>query len=63
MSSSSSTIDPELLRPVKDLKEKWKLLPCFLQSRGLVKQHIESFDVRPPTALLCPSWAFPAIRH
>ena len=37
-------LDPELTKPVKELKEKWKLLPAFLQARGLVKQHIESFD-------------------
>ena len=37
-------MDPELTRPIKELKEKWALLPSFLQARGLVKQHIESFD-------------------
>ena len=26
-------IDPELMKPVKELKEKWKLLPAFLQVR------------------------------
>jgi hypothetical protein len=26
-------LDPELLRPVKDLKEKWTLLPSFLEVR------------------------------
>ena len=37
-------MDPELVRPIKDLKEKWQLLPAFLQARGLVQQHIESYD-------------------
>ncbi|CAK9302948.1 unnamed protein product [Gordionus sp. m RMFG-2023] len=26
------------------LKEKWRLLPAFLEAKGLVKQHIDSFD-------------------
>ena len=26
------------------IKDKWKLIPEFLKVRGLVKQHIESFD-------------------
>eukprot|EP00039_Didymoeca_costata_P008121 m.108328 g.108328 ORF g.108328 m.108328 type:complete len:1159 (+) comp13958_c0_seq4:354-3830(+) len=30
--------------PIKAVSEKWKLLPAFLQVRGLVKQHIDSFD-------------------
>nr|KAG5700245.1 hypothetical protein BaRGS_007618 [Batillaria attramentaria] len=25
-------------------KEKWKLLPAFLKVKGLVKQHIDSFN-------------------
>jgi len=37
-------IDEDLTKPVKDLNEKWRLLPAFLDARGLVKQHIESFD-------------------
>lgn len=28
----------------KPLEEKWQLIPSFLQSRGLVNQHIASFD-------------------
>lgn len=30
--------------PIKPLAEKWKLLPAFLQVKGLVKQHIDSFN-------------------
>lgn len=30
--------------PIKNIKEKWKLLPTFLQVRGLVKQHLDSFN-------------------
>ncbi len=26
------------------LQEKWKLIPLFLKVRGLVKQHIDSFN-------------------
>ena len=34
----------ELTRPVGSVEEKWKLLPHFLRMRGLMKQHIDSFD-------------------
>lgn len=34
----------ELAAPVKEIKEKWKLLPAFLKVKGLVKQHIDSFN-------------------
>lgn len=30
--------------PVRSLKDKWRLLPHFLKLRGLMKQHIDSFD-------------------
>lgn len=30
--------------PVKELKDKWKLLPAFLQVNGLVKQHTDNYD-------------------
>ena len=30
--------------PVGSLKDKWRLLPHFLKLRGLMKQHIDSFD-------------------
>lgn len=31
-------------KPVKLLEEKWKLVPAFLEIKGLVKQHIDSFN-------------------
>ena len=34
----------KLLQPVKDVKDKYELLPAFLKTRGLVKQHIDSFN-------------------
>jgi DNA-directed RNA polymerase III subunit RPC2 len=34
----------ELARPVKEVEEKWKLLPHFLRLRGLMRQHIDSFN-------------------
>ena len=33
-----------LAAPVKEIEEKWKLVPAFLQVKGLVKQHIDSFN-------------------
>ena len=33
-------MDPELTRPIKELKEKWALLPSFLQARGLVSSTV-----------------------
>ena len=43
--ADDDAIHPDLLKPIKSLSEKWKLLPAFLQARGLVQQHIESFDI------------------
>lgn len=38
-------VPPERLgEPVKELSEKWKLLPAFLSMHGLVRHHIESFN-------------------
>ena len=34
----------DLAKPVNTVEEKWKLLPAFLKVKGLVKQHIESFN-------------------
>ena len=34
----------KLYNPISQLQEKWKLVPAFLQVRGLVKQHIDSFN-------------------
>lgn len=33
-----------LLDPVSSIDDKWRLLPAFLQTKGLVKQHLESFN-------------------
>ena len=33
-----------LTKPVKNVEEKWKLLPHFLRIRGLMRQHIDSFN-------------------
>uniref|UniRef100_UPI00358DE3D5 DNA-directed RNA polymerase III subunit RPC2 isoform X2 n=1 Tax=Myxine glutinosa TaxID=7769 RepID=UPI00358DE3D5 len=34
----------QLAAPVNTIQDKWKLLPAFLQVKGLVKQHIDSFN-------------------
>ena len=34
----------KLYSNIKSLDEKWKLIPAFLKIRGLVKQHIDSFN-------------------
>ena len=34
----------DLAKPVSTVEEKWKLLPAFLKVKGLVKQHIDSFN-------------------
>jgi DNA-directed RNA polymerase III subunit RPC2 len=36
--------DTLLNQPLKHLSDKWKLVPAFLRLRGLVKQHIDSFN-------------------
>ena len=37
--------DPaRLAAPIKSLKDKFELLPAFLKVRGLVRQHIDSFN-------------------
>ncbi|MCO5610407.1 hypothetical protein L7F22_064643 [Adiantum nelumboides] len=33
-----------LTDPIKRVEDKWELLPAFLQVKGLVKQHIDSFN-------------------
>lgn len=30
--------------PVATIEDKWKLVPAFLQVKGLVKQHIDSYN-------------------
>lgn len=34
----------DLAKPIREVEEKWKLLPHFLRLRGLMRQHIDSFD-------------------
>lgn len=34
----------KLSDPIKTIEDKWQLLPAFLQVKGLVKQHIDSFN-------------------
>ncbi|XP_063218109.1 DNA-directed RNA polymerase III subunit RPC2 [Bacillus rossius redtenbacheri] len=34
----------KISEPIKPLEEKWKLVPAFLKVKGLVKQHIDSFN-------------------
>ena len=34
----------EVNKPLRNLEDKWKLVPAFLRLRGLVKQHIDSFN-------------------
>jgi DNA-directed RNA polymerase beta subunit len=34
----------QLAAPVKNIEDKWKLVPAFLKVKGLVKQHLDSFD-------------------
>ncbi|PWN40570.1 beta and beta-prime subunits of DNA dependent RNA-polymerase [Ceraceosorus guamensis] len=33
-----------LTDPIKSVEDKWELLPAFLKVKGLVKQHIDSFN-------------------
>ncbi|CAF0705914.1 unnamed protein product [Brachionus calyciflorus] len=34
----------ELAEPVKKIEEKWKLVPAYLKVKGLIKQHLDSFN-------------------
>ena len=34
----------KLAEPVKEISEKWQLLPAFLKVKGLVRQHIDSYN-------------------
>ena len=36
--------EEDLHKPISSIKEKWKILPAFLKVKGLVKQHIDSFN-------------------
>jgi DNA-directed RNA polymerase III subunit RPC2 len=33
-----------LTDPINTARDKWNLLPAFLKVKGLVKQHIDSFN-------------------
>jgi DNA-directed RNA polymerase III subunit RPC2 len=43
-SEGDAAFTDDLLKPIKSVEEKWKLLPHFLRMRGLMRQHIDSFD-------------------
>ncbi|KAI3381933.1 hypothetical protein SNEBB_006954 [Seison nebaliae] len=30
--------------PIKDLNEKWKLVPLFIEAKGVVRQHLDSYN-------------------
>ena len=36
--------DKSLTDPIDTARDKWNLLPAFLKVKGLVKQHIDSFN-------------------
>lgn len=36
--------DADLREPISRVEDKWKILPAFLKVKGLVKQHIDSFN-------------------
>jgi DNA-directed RNA polymerase III subunit RPC2 len=36
--------DKHLTDPINTAKDKWNLLPAFLKVKGLIKQHIDSFN-------------------
>lgn len=38
------TLSPDIASGIGEIAEKWKMVPAFMQARGLVKQHISSFD-------------------
>ncbi len=46
MKTEAGDLDEEenLSKPVKELAEKWRLVPAFLRVRGLVRQHLDSFN-------------------
>ena len=37
-------LDGQIERPIAEVKDKWRLLPAFLRVRGLVKQHLDSYN-------------------
>ncbi|KAH7650078.1 DNA-directed RNA polymerase beta subunit [Cryptosporidium bovis] len=42
--SSDKAILDDLIKPVNTIKDKWRLLPHFLKTEGLVKHHIDSYN-------------------
>lgn len=42
--SGETGVEGKMSAPVKEITEKWKLVPAFLKVRGLVRQHIDSFN-------------------
>jgi DNA-directed RNA polymerase III subunit RPC2 len=42
--SSASSSTTRVDAPIAAVEDKWKLLPEFLRSRGLVRQHIDSYN-------------------
>lgn len=44
MAEAAEKAGKRLSDPVKTIEDKWTLLPAFLQVKGLVKQHIDSFN-------------------
>ena len=40
----SLTNPAKLTKPINTVQDKYELLPAFLKVRGLVKQHIDSFN-------------------
>ncbi|ELP90581.1 DNA-directed RNA polymerase III subunit RPC2, putative [Entamoeba invadens IP1] len=44
MEDAEEVYCPNLGRPVNTAEDKWRLIPAFVKSRGLVRQHIDSFN-------------------
>ena len=44
MDWANSVPRDKMAEPIKSLEDKWHLVPAFLSVRGLVKQHIDSFN-------------------
>ena len=41
----TETVDADLLKPIKDVNEKWKLLPAFLQVRRFARYTTSADEV------------------
>ena len=42
--NETDTYCPNLARPIRSVDDKWRLIPAFIQTRGLVRQHVDSFN-------------------